>query len=85
MALAAGKVEDVEKVEAALLAAHGRKHGGQAASSAASVSSTSSTSPAANAIGPEELILGGDGGGEKDLCEQRAFGSAIISDKRPDL
>ena len=30
MALAAGKVEDVEETEAALLAAHGRKHGGQA-------------------------------------------------------
>ena len=36
MALAAGKVEDVEEAEAALLAAHGRKHGGEAASSAAS-------------------------------------------------
>ena len=31
MALAAGKVEDVEEAEAALLEAHVRKHGGQAA------------------------------------------------------
>ena len=34
VALATAQVFDVEKIEAALLAAHGRKHGGHAASSA---------------------------------------------------
>ena len=57
MVVAAGKVEDVEEVEAALLAAHGRKHGGEAASSAASDSSTSLILLAASGIGLEELIL----------------------------
>ena len=57
MALAAGKVEDIEEAEAALLAAHGRKHGGEATSSAASDSSTSLILLAASGIGLEELIL----------------------------
>ena len=85
MALAAGKVEDVEETEAALLAAHGRKHGGQAASSAASVSSTFSSLPAASTINLEELILGGGRGVGKDLFDKRAFGYLLAPDTGIDL